>query len=228
MKTIFLMVSLISITAMAGNLSAIVSAAAGGGSSSSNSGQVKRAFVTSTNYNGNLGGLSGAHAKCQERAAAAGLTGQWKALIGSGTGTNIKSQVSFQTLVVVNMRNEVLWTRMGFTNSNGKVDVQDRPWTNTPDYYYTSDYYYRYLINSLAYDEFGASVNKQVWAGATESGYSNISSTCSDWTDGTAGKSGQSGKGGSNSGFSNDISLRWMGSGLATCNNLQALYCIEQ
>ena len=227
MKTIFLMMSLISITAMAGNLSAILSAA-GGGSSSSNSGQVKRAFVTSTNYNGNLGGLAGANAKCQERATAAGLTGQWKALIGSGASYAIKQQVSFQTILVVNMKNEVLWTRMGLTNYNNKVDAQERPWGGLPDYYNSSEAYYRYLINHLGYDEFGTFVSKQVWVGATESGSSSASSTCLDWTDGTAGQSGQSGRGGGNGGFLSSVSARWMGTGAVPCNNLQGLYCIEQ
>nr|WP_276603086.1 DUF4215 domain-containing protein [Nannocystis pusilla] len=37
----------------------------------------KRAFVTSTTYDGNLGGLAGAAAKCQTRADAAGLGGTW-------------------------------------------------------------------------------------------------------------------------------------------------------
>ena len=41
----------------------------------------KRAFVTSAVYNGNLGGLAGADAKCQSQAAGAGLGGTWKALL---------------------------------------------------------------------------------------------------------------------------------------------------
>lgn len=39
----------------------------------------KRVFVTSTTYNGNLGGLSGADSKCQTRANAVNLGGTWKA-----------------------------------------------------------------------------------------------------------------------------------------------------
>ncbi|OGH14566.1 MAG: hypothetical protein A3H50_01410 [Candidatus Levybacteria bacterium RIFCSPLOWO2_02_FULL_37_10] len=39
----------------------------------------KRVFITSTIYNGNLGGLAGADVKCQERVTAAGLGGSWKA-----------------------------------------------------------------------------------------------------------------------------------------------------
>jgi hypothetical protein len=50
---------------------------------------VKRVFVTSTSYTGNLGGLAGADAKCQERATAAGLGGTFKAwLSAAGTGNS--------------------------------------------------------------------------------------------------------------------------------------------
>lgn len=44
-----------------------------------------RVFVTSTSYTGNLGGLTGADTKCQERANAANLGGEWKAWLSIGT-----------------------------------------------------------------------------------------------------------------------------------------------
>jgi Protein of unknown function (DUF1554) len=44
-------------------------------------------FVTSARYSGNLGGLAGADAKCQERAAAAGLSGTFKAWLSDTTGS---------------------------------------------------------------------------------------------------------------------------------------------
>jgi len=52
----------------------------GGGSSSTS-----RVFITSLSYSGNLGGLSGADSKCQERANAASLGGNWKAWLSSDT-----------------------------------------------------------------------------------------------------------------------------------------------
>lgn len=45
----------------------------------------KRVFVTGTTYNGNLGGLSGADAKCQARADAANFGGTWKAWLSDGS-----------------------------------------------------------------------------------------------------------------------------------------------
>lgn len=44
-----------------------------------------RVFITSTTYKGNLGGLAGADAKCQERANAANLEGIWKAWLSDST-----------------------------------------------------------------------------------------------------------------------------------------------
>lgn len=45
----------------------------------------KRVFVTSTTYSGNLGGLTGADSKCQERADAVSLGGAWKAWLSDST-----------------------------------------------------------------------------------------------------------------------------------------------
>jgi hypothetical protein len=45
----------------------------------------KRIFLTSTVYDGNLGGLAGADAKCQARADAAQLGGTWKAILSTRT-----------------------------------------------------------------------------------------------------------------------------------------------
>ena len=47
----------------------------------------KIVFVTSTKYTGNLGGVAGADAKCQDRAYAAGLPGTYKAWISDSSGT---------------------------------------------------------------------------------------------------------------------------------------------
>lgn len=44
-----------------------------------------RIFITSTRYDGNLGGLAGADAKCQARADAANLGGTWKAWLSDST-----------------------------------------------------------------------------------------------------------------------------------------------
>ena len=43
-----------------------------------------RVFVSSQQYDGNLGGLAGGDARCQARADAAGLSGTWLAWLGDG------------------------------------------------------------------------------------------------------------------------------------------------
>lgn len=50
------------------------------------------AFTTSLNYSGDLGGLTGADAKCAERAKAGGLKGRYVALISTST-VNAKDRV---------------------------------------------------------------------------------------------------------------------------------------
>jgi hypothetical protein len=63
---------------------------------------VKRVFVTSTGYPGNLGGLAGADAKCQERATAAGLGGTFKAwLSAAGTGNSAAERLTHATVPYV-------------------------------------------------------------------------------------------------------------------------------
>ncbi len=53
----------------------------------------RRAFVTSTTYTGDLGGVDGADAKCQARAEAEDLGGKWMALI-SNSNRNISTVLS--------------------------------------------------------------------------------------------------------------------------------------
>jgi hypothetical protein len=47
----------------------------------------KIVFATSTTYDGNLGGVAGADAKCAARATAAGLTGAYKAWLAAGSSS---------------------------------------------------------------------------------------------------------------------------------------------
>ena len=53
-----------------------------------------KVFVTSETWNGNLGGLSGADAKCQAAASSVGLTGEWKAWLSTpGNGNAAKERL---------------------------------------------------------------------------------------------------------------------------------------
>ena len=43
---------------------------------------IRRVFITEGNYTGNLGGLEGADAKCQQEAESQGFKGKWRAFLG--------------------------------------------------------------------------------------------------------------------------------------------------
>ncbi len=60
---------------------------------------VKRAFISSTEYYGNLGGHSGADATCQTLAQNAGLSGTWIAYI-STTGLGAKDKANYTNPIV--------------------------------------------------------------------------------------------------------------------------------
>lgn len=64
--------------------------------------QSKRAFVTSTTYTGNLGGISGADALCQARADAASLGGSWIAWLSTSAINAISRSVYAGQIVSIN------------------------------------------------------------------------------------------------------------------------------
>jgi hypothetical protein len=50
-------------------------------------------FVTSNEYNGNLGGMAGADGKCDQQASSAGLSGSWQAWVSFDDGTNAADRI---------------------------------------------------------------------------------------------------------------------------------------
>lgn len=128
-------------------------------------------FVTSTTYNGNLGGISGADAKCAVRAAAASLGGIYKA---------------FASISSISMKNrfpvkgaDVVRNRAGQTVATGST-----LWINSG------------VTNAVGYDEFGNSRSGNVWTGTSDFG-AQLGYNCSNWTTsssslyGAMGNSGQ-------------------------------------
>ncbi|MBI3770755.1 MAG: DUF1554 domain-containing protein [Deltaproteobacteria bacterium] len=114
----------------------------------------KRVFVTSTGYNGNVGGLAGADQKCRDRAVAAGLGGTWRAWL-STSSVNAKDRVLDTTY-------RTLDGRLVATN---KADLTDGAITSLIDV-----------------DEFGAPAGVYVWTGTRTNGTVYSSNTCLDWT----------------------------------------------
>lgn len=104
----------------------------------------KRVFVTSTTYNGDLGGLSGADAKCQARADVANLGGIWKAWLSNQTISSSSrldhSNLPYKLLDGTTIANN--WSQLISTDktifapikmSELKTLVNNHVWTNTND-----------------------------------------------------------------------------------------------
>lgn len=163
----------------------------------------KRVFVTSTTYNGNLGGLSGADAKCQARADAAGLAGTWKAWLSDST-TAADSRVTHTTYNYVLINGTVL--------ANGWSDLTDGT-----------------IDAAIDINEFGGSVfAPSYYTNTTSAGLrefaSDTNSTCLDWTSSTSGGNGPAGSG-------SYTDFRWTDTSTAIyCNgsNNPHLVCFEQ
>src|SRR5262249_60557677 len=73
----------------------------------------KLVFVSSTTYTGNLGGLSGADAKCQSLATSAGHAGTFKAWLSDDV-TDAKSRLTHSTMPYVLVDGTIVAT--GFTD----------------------------------------------------------------------------------------------------------------
>jgi hypothetical protein len=119
---------------------------------------VKRVFVTSTTYIGNLGGLVGADDKCQERADAAGLSGTFKAwLSAAGTGNSAAERLTHAPVPYV--RVDGVQVAANFT------DLVDGT-----------------LAAPISLDEFGNPFTiNAVWTGTLPDGHS-AGADCRGWT----------------------------------------------
>ncbi|MBI4078774.1 MAG: hypothetical protein HY429_00520 [Candidatus Levybacteria bacterium] len=169
------------------------------------SGTVTRVFVTSTTYNGNLGGLTGADLKCQARADSAKLGGIWKAWLSSSTDGSPSTRFIKNT--------------GPYKNVLGNVIAND--WSDLTD---------QVLTSSLAANENGSLQNItepwNVWTNTWTSGsiYDTASNlTCNNWT---SDSSSITGRGGAS--WKTDV--RWTASEISgqACNTLKRLYCFEQ
>jgi|GEM_PF-3293460 len=159
----------------------------------------KRAFVTSTTYNGNLGGLAGADALCQARADAVSLGGTWKAYMVSGAMG--LSRLAPATVPYVRTD--------GVRIANNWADLSDES-----------------LMAPLNVNESGLPVSGgNVWTGLTNVG-GGTNQHCNNWTYGGGGCLGGSACGGG--GEHGAIDNHWDGYYVFGCNSGYRLYCIEQ
>jgi len=157
----------------------------------------KRIFVTSGTWNGNLGGLSGADAKCQEAATNAGLPGTYMAWVST-----------FEDYIYYRVPAGEGFSNYYYVLVDG-TRIADDIWDLTD----TS------LQTAINKNEFGDTLNTTTWTGSDA--YGNVGdATCLDWTDATSGVTATMGTSSATDGT-------WSDNGTASCNSLKSLYCIE-
>lgn len=159
----------------------------------------KRVFVTSSVYNGNLGGLSGADIKCQQKADAVNLGGIWKAWLSDDTASAYSRLTHFNGL---------------YKRLDGLVIADN--WTDFTD---------GTLRNKIILDETGRDRNNYVSAAWTGTGISgnNGYNNCLNWTNNLFLFKGQiGGINTANSDWTRGASPDY------SCSSNAALYCFEQ
>jgi hypothetical protein len=169
----------------------------------------KLVFATSRSWaGGDLGGVAGADAKCQETAAGAGLPGTFKAWIsdegGDSPSTRFTRSVAPYALV------------------NGAVVVKNWSALVGVDAAVPASS----LGHTISLDEWGRPliITANAWTGTEPSGASiplrrNCDDTFGDW----ASTGGQGGYGSVSS-----VDADWTSAGTLFCNQLARLYCFEQ
>ena len=181
----------------------------------------KRVFVTSTTYDGNLGGLAGADAKCAARAAAAGLSGTYKAWLSDQT-TSAASRlthaaVPYKRTDGVAVANN--WTDL--TDGDLAVVTSPSPFTV-----------------GINHDEFGVALSSGTvgaWTATLPDGSTADPSgvlNCFSWTSNVASASPSGGIG-----YALDIPVTlpvgnagsaWTAYAIESCSSLYRLYCLQQ
>lgn len=161
-----------------------------------------RVFVSSKVFDGNLGGLAGADAQCQNLATAAGLGGSWRAWLSTGTVAAV---------------DRISQSGLPFTTVDNKVVAVN-----------TSDLVDGTLKNPIAIDENGSALvlasTTQVWTATTASG-GYAGQTCTPATEPT------DWGGTSSRAMVGDLARTdagWTASSIGTCAATAHLYCFQQ
>lgn len=188
----------------------------------------RRVFITSSYYDGNLGGLSGADAKCQNAANGANLGGSWKAWLSDST-TSASSRLEHFSGSYKRID--------GLIIANNWTDLTDGPLLNPQLYLGDAiqkpiniDEYGRLTPESKPYPG-GGYTPALAWTATlpngeidTGSSGSFISSNCSNWTfsgDTSTLISGHSGQ-------AYAINSWWTDGASGYCLSKLQLYCFEQ
>lgn len=165
-------------------------------------------FITSTSFNGNLGGLAGADMRCNS----AGTTGQ----LTMGLGTTWKALLSLTTGgTTINAKDRFVWTGPLY-NVNKAMVVQNPaswPWVATSS-----------TANINLNQNGGPPGDAFVWSGSSINGTAKPNLDCNGWTDESASFNGWAGQTGD---F--PISSGWFDASMNICSSqMFTLYCISQ
>lgn len=158
----------------------------------------KTVFITSEEFDGNLGGVAGADAKCQNAADTAGLGKDWKAWIAIDNTTVPAARFAF--------------------SAHGYQTIDGRPLGGT-----RFDHFPLGLLNALDVDENGQAIldNPSVWTGIRATGAATMFN-CIDWTSNSAGDSGSRGITGNT-----EEAWTALGDSV-DCDDSYRFYCFEQ
>jgi len=168
--------------------------------------EAKIIFVSSQMYNGNMGGLLGADAKCQALAVAANLPGTYMAWLSDNTGSPstrmVKSAVPYVRPNGTKIANN--WADLTDGNLLANLDMNENMGT-TP----------------LGNTSCAGGGFKTVWSNTTPSGtLGNANSSCSNWGSTNGGSAwGRSDQ-------TTNIWTQWCSGGL--CSWVSPIYCVQQ
>lgn len=158
-----------------------------------------RAFITSTTFNGNLGGLGGADRKCQDAADAAGIQGAFRAWLSTST-VDAQDQVAHSIDEYITMNGALIANHFNDLTNNS-------------------------IATSINRDEFNNAVADETpaWTGTTGTGLkSGTGAFCGDWTSASSGSTGAVGRTGAL-----HLDQTWTHYGVTACSNARRLYCVE-
>ena len=163
--------------------------------------EVRLAFITSNGTGGNLGGLAGADATCNQQASAAGLPGSYKAWLSDDTGSP-STRFTHASVPYVRPDNVLV--------ANDWADLTSGA-----------------IRNQITVTASGASVQGFVWSNTQPNGTLwTTEYDCANWTDGTF--TPGSGPSGYYGGTMFDTAS-WSGwGGRLRCDSVERFYCFQQ
>ncbi|MFC2031659.1 hypothetical protein ACFLWA_13145 [Chloroflexota bacterium] len=178
-------------------------------------GAAKRVFVTSADYQGDLGGLAGADAKCQELADIAELGGSYRAWLSTdGDGNSAAERLTHSPAPYVLVDGTVIannWTDLitdKDPNANDKEGL--------------------YLRAPINLNENGVTVTGQTWTATRVDGMFS-GSHCSSWTTADRGTDPPLEPANwGNRGSSSDVGHFWTYGYYTSCEQFSRLFCFEQ